>query len=114
MQALLSNMVYADDDESLLEAEVSCHTWFVYLNNYDHQLVRFMMLSSMYSLLQEDGSLPDREQVKSLFFFVDFGGFNWKITVFHYLVVLLMNYVLFTITYFIITIILPNFLHCRI
>lgn len=43
-------------------------------------------LPSFYSFFQEDGSLPDREQVQLFFFFnVDFGEHKWKIPVFHHL-----------------------------
>lgn len=45
--------------------------------------------SSIYPLLQEDGSLPDREQVWFLSIIVNFIGLNWKVPVFNYNDVLL-------------------------
>lgn len=63
LQILLSNMVYADDDESVLEAEVC----LFHLPNVS-QLNLFMKINAccflLTVLLQEDGSLPDRDQVQ--------------------------------------------------
>lgn len=56
VKVLLKNMVYADDDEALLDADVSppglILNIIIIILNSDHQ-----------NWLQEDGSLPDRDQV---------------------------------------------------
>lgn len=72
LQILLANMAYSDDDESLAEAEVlslfffefskTCST-LLYVNVNDLLKLALAVFCSRFFLFQEDGSLPDREQV---------------------------------------------------
>ena len=64
-------MAYSDDDESIVEAEVHFYFYFYFyfviivstLDFTDLLKLLPFVFSSLLVLLQEDGALPDREQV---------------------------------------------------
>lgn len=73
-------MAYADDDESLLDAEVDFSFFFVFFTFLS-------TISDFYLMfyLQEDGSLPDREQVLVSVYFLNYLGLflhRWPMNMF--------------------------------